>query len=179
MSELLNKRAPDFNLPAVGGGRFRLSEAAGKILVINFWSAECAWSRRADVVLVYRMITWVSKGVVVVGIISNVTELETDVFPEAQRRGVKYSLLLDAGNVVSDHYRAHTTPQFYICDQKQIIRYAGALDDGNDQHPTAKVIYVDRAVSALLAGKQPDPAVTNPFGCPIVRRSKEGNVQAL
>jgi peroxiredoxin len=177
MSELLHKRAPEFSLAAVGGGRFKLSEAAGKILVINFWSAECAWSRRADVVLVYRMLTWASKGVLVVGIVSNVTEIDTDIFPEAQRRGVKYPLLLDPGNSVADLYKAYTTPQFYICDAKHTICYAGALDDGDDQHPTAKTIYVDRAVSALLAGKQPDPAATNPFGCPIVRRSRESNVQ--
>lgn len=177
MSELLTRRAPDFSLPMVGGGRFRPADAAGKILVINFWSAECQWSRRADVVLVYRMLTWVSKGVVVVGIVSNVTEVDTDIFPEAQRRGVKYPLLLDMDNSVADAYKAYTTPQFYVCDAKQIIRYIGALDDGNDQRPTASVIYVDNAVKALLNNKLPDPALTSPFGCPIVRRSKESNVQ--
>lgn len=177
MSELLNRRAPDFDLPTMGGGRFRLADSAGKILVINFWSAECRWSRRADVVLVYRMLTWVSKGVQVVGIVSNVTEVDTDLYPEAERRGVKYPLAIDANNAVADLYKAHTTPQFYICDSKQIIRYVGTLDDGSDQHPTANVIYVDKAVTALLNNKQPDPALTAPFGCPIVRRSKETSVQ--
>ena len=53
----LNRLAPDFTLSVVDGSRMSLSDWRGFIVVINFWSAECPWSRRADVLLVYRQLT--------------------------------------------------------------------------------------------------------------------------
>ena len=39
----------------------------------------CPWSRRADVLLVYRQLTWEAKGVRVVGVACNANESETEI----------------------------------------------------------------------------------------------------
>jgi len=169
MSELTVRRAPDFSLPMVGGGRLTLSELRGKIAVINFWSAECPWSRRADVVLVYRHITWEQKGVRILGIASNVNEPEEEIRYEVENRHVKYPILLDPDQKVANLYKAEITPHFFIMDRQGVLRYTGALDDATAGRRRPKVIYVDRAVTALLQEKTPNPTVTSPYGCSIIR----------
>jgi peroxiredoxin len=44
----LNEPAPEIELPDLNGQLHRLSDYRGKIVVINFWSAECPWSERTD-----------------------------------------------------------------------------------------------------------------------------------
>ena len=169
LKDMLNRFAPDFTLPIVGGGRFTLSDWRGNIVVVNFWSAECPWSRRADVVLVYRQLTWERKGVRMVGVASNVNEPEGEVQFEAQNRKVKFPILRDPDHAVADLYNAETTPHFFIVDRQGMIRYMGALDDSTYQRRRPKIIHVDQAVSALLDNRLPDPALTPAYGCSIIR----------
>lgn len=171
MSELINRFAPDFSLPSVNGGRVSLSDFRGSFVVLTFWSAECPWSRRADVLLVYRALSWVPRGVQIVGIASNVTETENEIAHEMERRGVRYPVLLDLDQSAANAYRAQTTPHFFVLDKRGIIRYTGALDDATFKQPRPKVLYLDRAVTALLENRTPDPQVTLPYGCAIVRQA--------
>jgi len=169
LADLLNHFAPDFSLPMLGGGRFNPADHRGKIVILNFWSAECPWSRRADVVLVYRQLTWARKGVVIAGIAANLNEPESEMRFEADVRHVQYPILLDHRQQVVELYKAETTPHFYVIDQQGMIRYIGALDDATFQKPEAKSIHLDRAVNALLEERAPDPALTAPYGCSIVK----------
>jgi peroxiredoxin len=169
MSELINRFAPDFTLPALSGGRLSLSDWRGQFVVMTFWSAECPWSRRADVLLVYRSLNWSPKGVRILGVASNADETDLEILHEAENRGVKYPIVLDIERSVADTYKAQTTPHFFVIDRRGVIRYAGALDDANFKQPKPKILYLDRAVSALLDNRNPEPAVTLPFGSSIVR----------
>lgn len=174
MSDLLNRFAPDFSLPSVAGPRVSLTDLRGQILVIHFWSAGCAWSRRADAMLVYRMLKWEPLKVRIIGIASNYTETEEEILHEVERRGVRYPVLYDLEQSVASAYRARVTPQFYITDRRGTIRYAGALDDATFQDPRPKTLYVERAVNALVDGHAPDPATTPPYGCDLPRASESG-----
>ncbi len=169
MSELINRFAPDFTLPALSGGRLSLSDWRGQIVVMTFWSAECPWSRRADVLMVYRSLSWSPKGVRLLGIAANADETDLEILHEAENRGVKYPIALDLERSVADAYKAQTTPHFFVMDRRGVIRYTGALDDANFKQPRPKVIYLDRAVTALLDNRNPEPAVTLPFGSSLVR----------
>lgn len=171
MSDLINRFAPDFSLPSVNGARVSLSDFRGSFVVLTFWSAECPWSRRADVLLVYRALSWVPRGVQLAGIASNVTETENEIAHEMERRGVRYPVLLDLDQGAANAYRAQTTPHFFVLDKRGIIRYTGALDDATFKQPRPKVLYLDRAVTALLENRTPDPQVTLPYGCAIVRQA--------
>jgi len=155
-------------LPGVGGGRFALSDWRGQIIVLNFWSAECPWSRRADVALVYRQLAWDPKGVRIVGIASNANETETQLRAEAEARHVKYPILLDGDRSVANLYQAKTTPHFFVIDRQSYVRYSGALDDVTRKGQKPSTLYLDEAVQALLANRPPNPLTTAPFGSPLV-----------
>jgi peroxiredoxin len=170
----LNRLAPDFTLPAVQGGRVALSDLRGFIVVINFWSADCTWSRRADVLLVYRALTWEPKGVRVLGIASNADETEFQVRHEIENRRVRYPVAFDYSQRVADLYKAEMTPHFFVLDRNGVTRYVGALDDATQQAREAHSLYLDQAVTALLDGRQPDPAATPAHGCAIVRTTSGG-----
>lgn len=171
MSDLINRFAPDFSLPSVNGARVALADLRGLLVVLTFWSAECPWSRRADVLLVYRALSWTPRGVRIVGIASNVTETENEIAHEMERRGVTYPVLLDLDQSAANAYKAQTTPHFFVLDKRGIIRYTGALDDASFKQPRPKTLYLDRAVTALLEDRTPDPQMTLPYGCAIVRQA--------
>ena len=169
MNELINRPAPDFALPIAGGGRAFLTDLRGNLVVLHFWSAECPWSRRADIMIVYRQAAWERKGVRVVGVASNSNEPESEIRYEAGIRHIKYPILLDYDQYVANLYKVETTPHFFVLDSRGVIRYAGGLDDVNDKQKVPRKLHLDRAVSALLGNRPPDPAYTQPFGTPIVR----------
>jgi peroxiredoxin len=171
MSRLINRIAPDFTLPLVGGGRMNLAELRGQIIVLNFWSAECPWSKRADVVLVYKGLSWVRQGVRIVGIASNVSETESEIQQEVAARLVTYPIMQDVGLVAAELYEAVTTPHFFVLDRQGIVRYEGALDNATFKERRPTEFFLVRAVEALLAGGKPDPEVTKPYGCTIVRHA--------
>jgi peroxiredoxin len=165
----LNRFAPDFTLPVVDGGRLSLSDLRGYVVILNFWSAECDWSRRADVLLVYRALTWESKGVRIVGIASNYNELEGQIRYEAQNRHLRYPVVMDFDRRVADLYRAETTPHFFLLDRQGLARYIGALDDATHAERDARTLFLDKAVSALLANRDPELPCTIPYGCELPR----------
>ncbi len=171
MSHLLNRYAPDFMLPGVAGGHYTLGDWRGQIVVLNFWSAECPWSRRADVALVYRQLAWDTKGVRIVGIASNANENDVQMRTEAQARHIKYPILVDADRNVANAYQAKITPHFFVIDRQGSVRYSGALDDVIRKGQRPSTVYLDEAVQALLANRPPNPLTTAPFGSPLVYAS--------
>lgn len=171
MNPWLNRTLPDFTLPQLGGGRLSLSDLRGFITLINFWSVECAWSRRADVMLVYRALTWEPRGVRFVGVAANADETETAMEFEARRRHVSYPLVRDFDRHVADLYRAECTPHFFLLDRQGVARYIGAPDDATAEAREPRLLYLENAVLALLAGAVPDPAWTPAYGCDIVRQA--------
>jgi hypothetical protein len=139
-------------------------------VVVNFWSAECAWSRRADVLLVHRSLTWETKGVRVVGVAANANEPESEIRYEIENRHLRYPVVVDFDHRVADLYKAETTPHFFVLDRQGITRYIGALDDATQTARDARVFYLDKAVAALLDNRLPNPAHTPAHGCAIVRQ---------
>lgn len=163
----IGQPAPDFELPDLQGQPHRLSELRGRVVVLNFWSAECPWAERADQAMdAYRQ-EW-GENVTVWPIASNVNE-STDMLTEtARERGLEV-VLHDSRHQVADRYGAQTTPHLYVVDRKGILRYQGALDDTNFRQREARRFFLRQAVEAVLAGQDPDPAQTAPYGCTIVR----------
>jgi hypothetical protein len=67
-------------------------------------------------------------------------------------------------------YDAKTTPQIYIITPDQKVAYNGAIDSikSNRVEDLPKATnYVLTSLAALKAGKQPDPALTQPYGCDV------------
>jgi peroxiredoxin len=159
--------APDFNLAGLDGRVYSLSKARGRIALVNFWSAECPQSARADRELLAYLEEW-GERVLWLSVAANANEPPDLLRRVAVERGLP-NLLRDADQQVADLYGAVTTPHFFVIDVDGLLRYQGALDDVAFRQRTPTRLYLRQAVEALLAGKRPDPDQTPVFGCTIVR----------
>lgn len=86
-------------------------------------------------------------------------------------RGAKPThVLLDPDGSMGRAFGAKTTPHMYIITPDGKIAYNGAIDSIKsnkiDDVPKA-TNYVTAALTALKAGKSPDPALTVPYGCDV------------
>ena len=159
--------APGFSLPDLQGSLHHLEEARERILVLNFWSAECPWAERADRDVARLLGVW-GEGVLLWTIASNSNEPAELLQRVSESRGLK-PVLHDARQQVADLFGAQTTPHFFVLDQQGVLRYQGALDDVTFRQREPKIFYLHEAVQALLAGRLPEPAETPAYGCTIVR----------
>lgn len=163
----LHQPAIDFELPDVQGNCHRISDYLGKIIILNFWSAECPHSERTDRSLLDLMGKWNEK-VVLLPIAANRSESLQMVAEAAKTRRLP-PVLVDAEHAVADLYEAATTPHAFVLDQEGILRYRGAIDNVGFRQREATRFYLQEAVEALLAGRLPALNETPVYGCVIVR----------
>jgi len=74
--------------------------------------------------------------------------------------------LHDESQEVAAAYGARTTPDVFVLDADGRLRYRGAPDaDYRDESQNAS--WLRDAIDAVLSGRDPDPAETDPVGCSI------------
>lgn len=163
----INQPVPDFELHDLQGELHRLSAYRGKIVIVNFWSAECPHSERTDHYLFPLLEIWNGE-VVMLPIASNRNESAQLISEIATARGVP-QVLLDSERVVADRYEALTTPHTFLLDREGILRYRGAVDNRTFRRREATQFYLQDAVTALLNGQLPEMSEAPAYGCTIVR----------
>ncbi len=163
----LNQPAPDFALPDLYGRIRRPSHSRGRIAIVNFWSAECPHSERADRSIMAALEQW-GQAVVLLSIACNRNEPAGMLMRVAKMRRLP-AVLLDAQHTVADLYAAQATPHAFVLDQAGILRYRGAVDDVNFRQRTPTRFLLGEAVQALLEGRLPAVMETPAHGCAIVR----------
>lgn len=163
----LNQPGPEFELLDLQGQPHKLSDYRGKIVVVNFWSAECPHSERTDRYLVSLLERW-NEEVVLLSVAANRNESLQIVEEAAIARGIP-KLLVDAEHVVADLYEAVTTPHAFVIDREGFLRYQGAVDNITFRKREATHFFLQEAVDALLEGGLPTVSKTPAYGCAIVR----------
>jgi peroxiredoxin len=163
----MNHPAPEFQLPDLQGVPHKLSDYRGRIVIINFWSAECPHSERSDRSIMACLVQW-GEDVQLLSIAANRNESLQMVAEAACARRLPL-VLIDADHVVADLYEAVTTPHAFVVDREGVLRYRGAIDDVTFRHRTASRFYLEEAVKALLGGQKPDVQETPAYGCTIIR----------
>ncbi|MDH5508080.1 MAG: redoxin domain-containing protein [Anaerolineae bacterium] len=167
----INQHAPEFNLPDLQARPHLLADYRGRIVVINFWSAECPWAERADAALLPMLAKW-GEQVTLLSIAANANESHDLLVAVAEQRGIPL-VLHDAEQETAALYGAQTTPHIFVLDAEGILRYQGAFDDVTFRQPEPTQNFVQQAVAALLAGNDPDPAEVPSYGCTVVYHSLE------
>lgn len=165
----INCTAPDFELRGLDGNLHRLSAYRGRIVIVNFWSAECPHVERVDAFLLAAQSRWGEK-VVLLAVASNAGESLSAMENAARSRGLP-TVLIDAKQEAADAYSAQVTPEVFVIDREGVIRYRGAADDVTFRQKNATRSYVEEAVDALLAGNPPSVAESPAFGCSIIRET--------
>ena len=165
----IGRPAPDFSLPDLEGRPHSLFELRGRVVLLNFLSAECPWSERADQAIAAQLSRW-GKRIAWLSIGANANESPEQLAQAAAERGLS-RVWHDLDRRVADLYGAETTPHLFVIDMQGILRYMGAFDDVTFRHRTPQQAYLINAVEAVLAGQLPDPARTPQYGCAIVRHA--------
>lgn len=158
--------APAVDLLDLEGVVHCLDAQRGRLTVLNFWSAECPWSERADGVVLEAVREtdadlWT--------IASCAGETPDRILEISAERGLPV-VLLDPDQAAADRYQAQATPHVFVVDTHGILRYRGAPDDAGFGNPVPSRTYLADALRAIRQGRAPDPAETPAQGCAIVRR---------
>lgn len=163
----IGKLAPEFTLPDLENKPHALRDYRGRVIVLNFWSAECPWVERADRELLGYLSKW-GERVVILPIAANANESRELLARVAIERGLPL-VLHDVEQKVANLYRVEITPHLFVIDEQGILRYSGAFDDVTFRQRTPTRKYLLEAVEAVLSGELPDPSETPPYGCALVR----------
>lgn len=161
----LGNSVEDFTLTGIGGTPSSLSKLRGtKATVLYYWSITCPCVDAVEMRIKKAMAKYESQGVAFVAIDSDPDDSKDDVVRKMVNLHAGYTMLLDPKQVTLPRTGARTSTEIVILDASDRIRYRGSIDD-NLIKPT--VDYLGPALDAILAGKEPSPAETKPYGCPF------------
>jgi peroxiredoxin len=163
---------PDFTLKDCDGKEHALAQYKGKIVVIEFCSKECPWSRDVDPDLNALAKQYAEKGVVVLGIDSHHGVTPEQIKAYAAQAKIEHPILKDVGNAYADTVGARSTPEMYVLDKDGKLAYHGAFDDRAGPDSKGQTGYVRDAVDALIAGKPVAVKTMKAWGCSIKRAPK-------
>ncbi|MGQ0600577.1 MAG: TlpA family protein disulfide reductase, partial [Anaerolineales bacterium] len=131
--------APEFVLKDLSGNTVRLSDYAGKPVLINFWATWCGPCRAEMPAIEDRYKTYASSNFVVLAV--NVDEPADLVSPYVKELGLTFPILLDTGASVTELYRVLGFPTSYWVDGKGVIvaQHTGPMFEDQLNNYLAKV----------------------------------------
>ncbi|MFM9926083.1 thioredoxin family protein [Variovorax sp. H27-G14] len=175
---VVGQQAPDFVAVDTTGAKHKLSDFAGKFVVLEWTNPGCPFVRKhygsGNMPATQKAAT--DKGVVWLAI--NSTERAATDYLKADaldawmksQKGSPTAVLMDEDGVIGQVYGARTTPHIFIIDPKGMLVYAGGIDSiasaRVDDIKTA-TNYVNQALGEAFGGKPVSTASTRPYGCSI------------
>ncbi|MEA1926952.1 MAG: TlpA disulfide reductase family protein [Candidatus Auribacterota bacterium] len=120
------KAAPDFNLKKFGGGRAKLSDYRGKIVILDFWSTWCPPCRKEIPDFVKLQKSYGDKKLVILGI--SLDQNPKHALPPFIRQyNMNYPILLTDGRIDKAYGGVTGIPTTFVINQKGEIyqRYVG------------------------------------------------------
>ena len=143
-------------------------------LVVMFSCNTCPYVLKSQERTIEVMKFAKEKGVGMVIINSNDAKREDDDSFEAMKKYAKsqgYSApyVVDEGSKVADAFGANRTPELFLFDKNGKLVYKGAMEDNPSNPSESKVMYLQNAITNMMAGKPVDPNSTKSVGCSIKR----------
>lgn len=138
------------------------------VVVVAFTCNSCPYAVDAEQRLKDLHSKYADKKVALVAI--NVNKVEADLLPamkeKAESAGFSFPYLFDETQKIAKDFGANYTPEFFVLDGQRNVAYMGSMDDSPNGKEVTKR-YVEDAIEAVLAGKQPKVTETVPIGCRI------------
>ena len=160
--------APDFRLPDTDGAEHGPDGVTVVVFTCNHCPYALAWHERLLAVAT----DYADRGVRTLLINPNDAERYPRDSLDAMRERVASEgpwpapYLRDSDQAVARAYGAQTTPDVFVLDAERRVRYRGAPDsDHGDESAGAQ--WLRDALDAVLDGRDPDPAETDPVGCSV------------
>ncbi|WP_208604421.1 thioredoxin family protein [Variovorax atrisoli] len=174
----VGQQAPDFVAVDTTGAKHKLSDFAGKFVVLEWTNPGCPFVRKhygsGNMPATQKAAT--DKGVVWLAINSTERAATDYLKPEAldawmkSQKAAPTAVLMDEDGVIGQVYGARTTPHIFIIDPKGVLVYAGGIDSiasaRADDIKTA-TNYVNQALGEAFGGRPISAAITRPYGCSI------------
>ena len=174
----VGERAPDFTATDSSGKTHKLSEYAGKYVVLEWTNRGCPYTQKhynsGNMQRLQK--EWTGRGVVWLTVVSSAPGKQGYVTAAEENSYVKEvnaaptAVLLDPTGALGHLYDAKTTPHMYIVNPQGTLIYNGAIDD----RPTTDVAdvngaknYVSLALDEAMAGKAVSAPATRPYGCSV------------
>jgi cytochrome c biogenesis protein CcmG, thiol:disulfide interchange protein DsbE len=149
---LADKPVPDVAIPYLDSdGEFRLTDFAGDIVVVNFWSSWCTNCRVEHEALLQAASAYADLGVDFVGVAYLDRKPDSLSFLDEMGRGDPYIYGYDEGSSVAVEFGVVGLPETFFVDNKGIVRakVSGPVSVG----------LLQQTLDALLLGEYVDPAV--------------------
>ena len=174
----IGKLAPEFTLNDLDGKPVSLHDFKGKTVVLEWFNPGCPFVNKSHEKGSLKGLAakYTAKGVVWLAINSG-AEGKQGFGVDANKKGAEkfalaHPILLDPTGKTGKAYGATNTPGMYVIDSAGVLRYMGAIDNSPDaegESPTGpKLInYVDEAIAAIGAGKNPEVTQTKQYGCSV------------
>ncbi|MFZ4381957.1 MAG: redoxin domain-containing protein [Sandarakinorhabdus sp.] len=170
--------APDFTARDADGRQVKLSDFRGKTVVLEWTNSGCPFVRAHydSGTMQQRQREARAAGVVWLSVNSGAPGKQGHVTGPgakaeiATNKATPAHYLLDPAGTVGKLYDAKTTPHMFVIRPDGVLAYQGAIDD----KPTAieadartATPWAKNAITAVLAGRAPTPAITRPYGCSV------------
>lgn len=143
-----------------------------RALAVIFWCNHCPYVRAWENRIIALGREYAGRGVRFVLINSNDPEkVPDDSFEQMKVRAREYAYpfpyLFDGTQEVAKRYGATRTPEVFLFDASQTLRYHGAPDDNVDDAQAVRQHFLREALDAVLLDRPPTLAETPPKGCTI------------
>jgi hypothetical protein len=165
--------APTLTLHGTDGEQHELGVDDASMATVVYWTCNhcpyaLAWQDRLHGVAR----EYAGRGVRVIAINSNdAGRYPADSFDAMIERveregGWPHPYLRDESQAAARAFGARKTPDVFVFDHELRLRYRGAPDADYDD-PGQDAAWLRAALNALLEGRRPDPAETEPVGCGV------------
>ncbi|HUG18972.1 MAG TPA: TlpA disulfide reductase family protein [Planctomycetaceae bacterium] len=136
-SAFVGKPAPDFQLELLTGEKFVLSEAQGKIIVLDFWATWCGPCMLTMPLMEDAMKSFDPEQVQLISV--NLEERPEQVREVLERHNLSPKVALDRDGVVARRYQVESIPQLIVVDKDGTVArlYIGGGQNIVDQFKAA------------------------------------------
>lgn len=159
--------APDFELVDHAGNVHKLSDYAGKTVVLEWTNPQCPFVVRHYDADTMTKLAKANDDVVWLAVDSSNFVTAESASAWAKKEDITYPILLDASGTVGKTYNARTTPHMFVIDAEGTLVYDGAIDDDPRGNKDGATNYVAAALASVKAGKDVATATTKPYGCSV------------
>ena len=173
----VGKPAPDFTGTDINGKTIKLSDYAGKIVVLESYNSDCPFCNNhyKTGAMPELQKNLAAKGVVWLIVNSVNPKNFSHRTPEqakaemAEKKITADAWIDDSSGAIGHLYGMLTTPHMFVIDKTGTLVYDGAIDDQPDpsQDPTKARNYVRETVNDVIAGKPVAVPQTKPYGCSV------------
>ncbi len=172
MAISIGDTAPDFSLPAAGGGTESLRDGDSVATVVYWTCNHCPYALAWHDRMLQADRDYAGRGVRFLAINSNdgvshpADSFEAMVERVENEGDWPHPFLHDESQEVARAWGARKTPHVFVLDGDGVLRYHGA-PDADYEDASHAAAYLRDALDAVLEGREPERAETPAVGCGV------------